>query len=183
MQKPWTPPIRWVFGAATLLGFFSTLQAYRLTSLDYGGKMDVQVGALLVLNLVYWYVPATLATVIFRLDQSRFRLDPERWMRALAINAGKMPSVSWTTFLQRIYLTNLDWTLMTYSTIVGLGYALGYYREARARAVKEAHLETQLAQARLKTLESELQPHFLFNTLHAISTLIHTSPDSADRMI
>ena len=132
--------------------------------------MDVRVSALLVLNLVYWYVPATLATVIFRMDQSRFRLDPQRWMRALAINAlgavsfsvahalamigvrwlvwsnaGKMPTVGWTTFLQRIYLTNLDWTLMTYSTIVGLGYALGYYREAQARAVKEAHLETQLA--------------------------------------
>ncbi|MEO5894400.1 MAG: histidine kinase [Vicinamibacterales bacterium] len=208
MQKTWTPPLRWVFGAATLLGFFSTLQAYRLTSLDYNGKMDVQLGALLVLNLVYWYVPATLAAVIFRMDQSRFRLDPQRWMRALALNAagavsfsvahavamigvrwlvwsnaGKMSTVGWSTFLQRIYLTNLDWTLMTYSTIVGLGYALGYYREAQARAVKEATLETQLAEARLKTLEAELQPHFLFNTLHAISTLIHTNPDSADRMI
>jgi len=94
-----------------------------------------------------------------------------------------MPSVGWTTFLQRIYLTNLDWTLMTYSTIVGFGYALSYYREAQTRAVKEATLETQLAEARLKTLESELQPHFLFNTLHAISTLIHTNPDAADRMI
>jgi len=208
MQKPWTPPIRWVFGAATLLGFFSTLQAYRLTSLDYGGKMAVQIGPLLVLNLVYWYVPATLAAVIFRMDQSRFRLDPQRWMRALAVNAlgaasfsvahalamigvrwmvrpnaGKMPGVGWPTYMQSIYLTNLDWTLMTYSTIVGLGYALGYYREAQARAVKEAQLETQLAEARLKTLEAELQPHFLFNTLHAISTLIHTNPDSADRMI
>ncbi len=208
MQKPWTPPIRWVFGAATLLGFFSTLQAYRLTSLSYGDKMDVQASALLVLNLVYWYVPATLAAIIFRMDQRRFRLDTNHWMRALAFNAlgaasfsvahagamiavrwllwpqaGKMPGVDWTTFLQRIYLTNLDWAMMTYSTIVGIGYALGYYREAQARAVKEALLETQLAEARLKTLEAELQPHFLFNTLHAISTLIHTNPDSADRMI
>jgi signal transduction histidine kinase len=208
MQKPWTPPIRWVFGAATLLGLFSTLQAYRLTSLSYNEKTDIQLGALLVLNLAYWYVPATLAAVIFRMDQSRFRLDPTRWVRALAINAvgavafsmahaaamigvrwtvwsnaGKMDSVGWLTFMQRIFLTNLDWALMTYSTIVGLGYALGYYREAQARAVKEAHLETQLAEARLKTLEAELQPHFLFNTLHAISTLIHTNPDSADRMI
>jgi two-component system, LytTR family, sensor kinase len=208
MQKPWTPPLRWVFGAATFLGFFSTLQAYRLTSLSYGDKMDVQAGALLVLNLAYWYVPATLAAVIFRMDQGRFLLDPQHWIRALALNAlgavsfslahaaamisvrwmlwpdaGKMAGIGWTTFLQRIYLTNLDWALMTYSTIVGLGYALGYYREAQARAVKEAQLETQLAEARLKTLESELQPHFLFNTLHAISTLIHTNPDSADRMI
>jgi LytS/YehU family sensor histidine kinase len=38
-------------------------------------------------------------------------------------------------------------------------------------------------EARLKTLEAELHPHFLFNTLHAISTLVHTDPESADRMI
>ena len=38
-------------------------------------------------------------------------------------------------------------------------------------------------EARLKTLEAELHPHFLFNTLHAISTLVHTDPEAADRMI
>ncbi|MCA1560127.1 MAG: histidine kinase [Acidobacteria bacterium] len=38
-------------------------------------------------------------------------------------------------------------------------------------------------EARLRTLEAELHPHFLFNTLHAISTLVHTKPDAADRMI
>ena len=58
-----------------------------------------------------------------------------------------------------------------------------YYRESQARAVKEAQLETDLAQARLRTLEAELHPHFLFNTLHAISSLVHTNPDGADRMI
>jgi LytS/YehU family sensor histidine kinase len=78
---------------------------------------------------------------------------------------------------------DLDWALMTYSAIVGVSYALGYYRESRARAIRAAHLETRLAQARLKTLEAELHPHFLFNTLHAISTLVHTQPDSADRMV
>jgi two-component system, LytTR family, sensor kinase len=87
------------------------------------------------------------------------------------------------TRAQRIYLTNLDWALMTYSAIVGLSYAFAYYRESRARAVRAAHLEARLAEARLKTLEAELHPHFLFNTLHAISTLVHTQPESADRMI
>ncbi|MEO6213424.1 MAG: histidine kinase [Vicinamibacterales bacterium] len=207
MQKPWTPPVRWVFGAATLLGLFSTLQAYRLTSLNFKDAMDIQPGSLLVLNLAYWYVPAALTTVIFRLVH-RFRVDQDRWIRAVAVHAlaagafsvlhtaamlgvramlwpaaGKYPGVGWTTFVQRIYLTNLDWALMTYTTIVGLSYALAYYREAQARAVKESQLETRLVEARLKTLEAELQPHFLFNTLHAISTLVHTNPDSADRMI
>jgi LytS/YehU family sensor histidine kinase len=98
-------------------------------------------------------------------------------------SGGKAPSVAWTTYVQRRFLENLDWTLMVYSTIVGLSYALSYYREAQARAVKEATLETRLVEARLRTLEAELHPHFLFNTLHAISSLVHTNPDAADRMI
>jgi two-component system, LytTR family, sensor kinase len=98
-------------------------------------------------------------------------------------NGGRMPSTSWLTYFQRIYLPNLDWTLMVYSTIVGLSYALAYYRESQARALEESQLETRLVEARLRTLEAELHPHFLFNTLHAISSLVHTNPDAADRMI
>ena len=93
------------------------------------------------------------------------------------------PPVGWLTAIQRIYLLNLDWALMTYTTIVGLMYAHWYYREAHVRTIKSAQLEARLMEARLKTLEAELQPHFLFNTLHAISTLVHTNPDAADRMI
>jgi two-component system LytT family sensor kinase len=207
MQKTWTPPVRLVFGAATLLGIFSTLQAYRLTALNINDKMDIEVWRLLVLNLAYWYVPAGLTGTIFRIAQ-HFRVDTTGWPRALAVHAlaaitfsvvhlAAMISVramlwpgrlfpgygSWTSFAQRIYLTNLDWALMTYSAIVGLSYALGYYRESQARAIGAAHLEARLAEARLKTLEAELHPHFLFNTLHAISTLVHTQPDAADRMI
>jgi signal transduction histidine kinase len=207
VQKTWTPPVRIVFGAATLLGIFSTLQAYRLTALNINDKMDIEVWRLLVLNLAYWYVPAALTGIIFRLAQ-RFRVDTTGWPRALSIHAaaavafsvihlGAMIGVrallwpgrlfpgygSWTSFVQRIYLTNLDWALMTYSAIVGLSYALGYYRESQARAIGAANLEARLAQARLRTLEAELHPHFLFNTLHAISTLVHTQPEAADRMI
>jgi two-component system, LytTR family, sensor kinase len=208
MQKAWTPPARFVFGAATLLGVFSTLQAYRLTTLNINEQMNIEVWRLLALNLAYWYVPAALTAVIFRIAY-RFPLDAPGWPRALAAHAltavcfsivhlgamigmrailwpGRMfPAYGgkWTSAVQRIYLMNLDWALMTYSAIVGLSYALSYYRESRSRAIRAAQLETRLAEARLKTLEAELHPHFLFNTLHAISTLVHTQPDSADRMI
>ena len=200
MHTPWTPPLRWVFGAATLLGLFSTLQAYRLTALNF---YEPELGRLLVLNLSLWYIPAALAPIIFALTR-RFPING-RLPQLIAVHVtaavilscvhaagmtavrallfGPPTTVGWMTAIQRLYLVNLDWTLMTYTTIVGVTYALGYYHEAQARALKEAQLETSLAEARLKTLEAELQPHFLFNTLHAISTLIHTNPDSADRMI
>ena len=68
-------------------------------------------------------------------------------------SANKLPTVPWTSFLQRLYLTNLDFTLMTYTTVLGLSYALHYSRESQARAVKEAQLETRLVEARLRTLK------------------------------
>jgi two-component system LytT family sensor kinase len=207
MQKVWTPRARVIFGAATLLGIFSTLQAYRLTTLNIKEPMNVEVWRLLVLNLAYWYVPAALTPLIFRIAH-RFPIDSARWPRALgahALAAGGFSVVhlacmvgvrtvlwpgiwshsygSWTQGVQRMYLLNLDWALMTYAAIVGLSYALGYYRESQARAINAAHLEARLAEARLKALEAQLHPHFLFNTLHAISTLVHTQPDAADRMI
>ena len=204
MQKVWTPPARLVFGVATLLAIFSTLQSYRLSTISIREPMDVEVWRLLILNSFgYWYVPAALTGPIFRLTH-RFPIEPARRARALVFYAlgGAAFSVvhlvctmivvvslwpnapyPFATRLQRIYLTNLDWALMTYSALVGLSYALGYYRESQARALRAAQLEASLAEARFRTLEAELHPHFLFNTLHAISTLIHTQPDAADRMI
>jgi LytS/YehU family sensor histidine kinase len=58
-----------------------------------------------------------------------------------------------------------------------------YYREAQDRAVATAKLETKLVETQLQTLQSQLHPHFLFNTLHAISTLMHSNVDQADRML
>jgi signal transduction histidine kinase len=207
MQKVWTPPLRLVFGAATALGLFSALQAYRLSTLTMRDGMNVEVGRLLILNLAFWYVPAIVTPLIFRISD-RYKLEAGRWAPAFAAHAMAVAAFSilhvacmvamrrllwpglsyastvpFATHVQRQYLTNLDWVLMTYAAIAALAYAVGYQRESQARAVRTAHLETRLAEARLKTLEAELHPHFLFNTLHAISTLIHLQPDAADRMI
>jgi two-component system LytT family sensor kinase len=201
MQKPWTPPLRWVFGVAPLLGCFSTLQAYRLTAITSKDPTDIPVGFLFVLNLVYWFIPASFSPLIFSLVR-RFDIRQHRrtiFVHALTafamvcthavgmqmVRAGFYgpPPFGWTTAFQRTFLTNLDFLLMTYTTVVGFTYALGYYREVQTRSVREANLETRLVEARLRTLEAELHPHFLFNTLHAISTLLHTKPDVADRMI
>ena len=207
MEKAWTPPVRWIVLVAAVLSLFSTAQAYRLSTLNLRGPTDIEVGSLLLLNATYWFVPAAFSLPIFYLAR-RYRLDTGRWPGSLAIHiaaalffsvvhlfcmlgvrsllwtdAGKPPTISWTAFAQRQYLMQLDWLLMTYSAIIGLSYTLDYRRESQARAIKEATLETRLVEARLKTLQAELHPHFLFNTLHAISTLVHTSPDAADRMI
>src|SRR5262249_30976919 len=58
-----------------------------------------------------------------------------------------------------------------------------YYRRLRERELKASELEARLAQSQLQALKMQLQPHFLFNTLHTIAELVHEDPEMADRMI
>jgi signal transduction histidine kinase len=67
--------------------------------------------------------------------------------------------------------------------VLGVALALDYYRKFRERQLRASHLEAQLAVAQLQVLKMQLQPHFLFNTLHAISALVHKDIELADRMI
>jgi signal transduction histidine kinase len=56
-------------------------------------------------------------------------------------------------------------------------------REAARLALQASQLETRLARAQLDSLKMQLQPHFLFNTLHSVSALIHEDDEAADLMI
>lgn len=56
-------------------------------------------------------------------------------------------------------------------------------RENQRQRLRSAQLEQQLAQAQLQTLQMQLNPHFLFNTLNMVSSLMYEEPDKADQMI
>ena len=73
--------------------------------------------------------------------------------------------------------------IVTYWALTGLAQTLHFYRENNNRQLRESQLEGQLMQAQLRVLEMQLHPHFLFNTLHAIGTLIHEDPQSAEKML
>ena len=62
-------------------------------------------------------------------------------------------------------------------------HALLYYRKFRAGELEQESLKAQLAQAELRALKMQLHPHFLFNTLHSISSLILEDPPRANSMI
>jgi signal transduction histidine kinase len=196
-----------VFGVATGLGIFSWLQAWRLTLINTKPGMEIHAGKLLVLNLALWYVPALLMPGVVWMAR-RFPFDSGNRLRALAAhsagaltfaavhfvclmsvrftlwpNGGKWVGATWAQYFQRHIFEQLDWSLMVYAVIVGVSHAVAFFHESQQRKVRAAQLETQVVEARLKTLQAELHPHFLFNTLHAISTLVHRDPESADRMI
>jgi LytS/YehU family sensor histidine kinase len=90
---------------------------------------------------------------------------------------------SWWMEFKRSALQNFDWEMMTYWAIAGLSHAVLYYRESRDRELRTSQLETKLISAQMAALQQQLQPHFLFNTLHAISALMHRDVEAADRTL
>jgi two-component system LytT family sensor kinase len=89
-------------------------------------------------------------------------------------------------------MTRLLWLddLMIYFAVVAAGFARDYFRRYQARRDEAARLQAhaaelhaQLADARLAGLRSQLDPHFLFNTLHAVSSLVERDPRGVRRMI
>ncbi len=73
--------------------------------------------------------------------------------------------------------------LVRFASISAIYHAMAYHREVRQREGNAATLATNLAQARLETLEGRLQPHFLFNTLNTLKALISQDPRAAESMV
>src|SRR5262249_20803260 len=63
------------------------------------------------------------------------------------------------------------------------GQVIDYNRRLRDEELRASLLQSQLATAQLEALKIQLHPHFLFNTLHAISALVVKNPEGADKMI
>ena len=72
---------------------------------------------------------------------------------------------------------------LTYLDIVLVGHAIHYARASRQEGLHRAQLEARLAEAQLQVLRLQLHPHFLFNTLHTVSALMHKDLRAADRML
>ena len=83
----------------------------------------------------------------------------------------------------RFFFVNFHFSVAIYWGVVAIHQAVLYYRKYRERELQTSQLEARLAQTRLQVLKMQLHPHFLFNTLNAISELIHRNPDAADHMI
>jgi len=73
-------------------------------------------------------------------------------------------------------------TILSVTMVAGLTVA-ARMRSARERELRQERLEARLSEARLEALRLRLQPHFLFNALHAISATMYTDVEAADRML
>ncbi len=191
-----------VFAASVSVGFTAI---YGLSRWTLKPDTTAIFPYLVLVNLVVWVGYALLAPVIFWLGR-RFRFDRVGWRTALAVHVPASLVITalhlvgvatwrfylqgvrggepvWSTTVVDAFFRTLDQELPVYWAIIGLQHAVDYAQQARAREVRAARLETRLMESQLQALQQQLHPHFLFNTLHAISTLVHRDPDKADMMI
>jgi len=193
-----------IFLGATMLGVFSAIQAYNYVALFSEKPQPIEI--LLGLNMSYWYAWAILAPFVLWLART-YRFERLKWTRALVVHvpavfmvtfahamllgAGRVATmhflagrdVEWWLGVRERYFLYFDWEMMTYWAIIAVSHAFEYYRESQERALTTAQLQTRLAEARLQALQRQLHPHFLFNTLHTISALMHRDIDAADTML
>jgi len=89
---------------------------------------------------------------------------------------------SWQNLFRSVEST-FDTGTLLYVVVVLVEHAILYYKSYQTGLIKATQLQTQLVQAQLQALKMQLHPHFLFNTLHTISALVHEDPELAERTI
>lgn len=131
----------------------------------------------ILLFLAMGVVVAVAADVLVDLFRVHVLNVPVRWA----------PGVSPVRSVVRLWF--LD-DLMVYVAVLAAGFAREYfvrYQVRKEEAVRlqshAAQLQAQLAEARLTALRMQINPHFLFNTLHAISSLVERDPRGVRRMV
>ena len=92
-------------------------------------------------------------------------------------------SATYGEIFQPLLARTFPYNLLIYGVIVAVSHALDYYRKYHERTVQTLELEKRLTEARLQALLHQLEPHFLFNTLNGIASLMHSDVEAADRML
>ena len=126
-------------------------------------------------NLVPRVLLHILVSIIFSFILGSFHVVNDMLHRGRGISLFEVSRLAY------VYL--LDREMLAYWTIVLVSHAVNYYNRYLKGELRTAQLETQLIQSQLQALKMQLHPHFLFNTLNAISELVHKDPDTAEQMI
>ena len=199
--------VRWgaIFAVWTVLALLSTVQGfiYRV----HAGR-PVEWGPMLADRLGDWYTCALFTPIYFWLVR-RYPIDREQWPRTVAVLLGATSIIVvlkyalyaqlgvWTSpwlnsnleplaFEERLRSSLVGSYInesIAFWCLIGVVYAAEFYRRARKRELQAARLRVELTEARLDALASQLRPHFLFNALHGVSTLMHRDVNAADAML
>jgi two-component system LytT family sensor kinase len=188
--------IAFIFAAWTVFGLLMANQTYMMAQL--GGR---QAPWLILLrgSLLDSYLWAVTTLVIFWLAR-RFPLERSHLLQRIPLHvvAAIVLALARAAFMVELsqhveWLRERDFgpqfwgssgiNLTFYALLLGFAHAVLYYERYRERERAAEQLSRGLTEARLQALKMQLQPHFLFNTLHAISALIPAEAKPARQMI
>jgi two-component system sensor histidine kinase AlgZ len=142
-----------------------------------------------LLAVKWWLLPPVLE----RLEARGNDLPTRSWTIGLYYAAGAMLGTAAAALLNHAFVLpgsflgsgraialTFSYSLVFTALFLGINFAIVFYRQAveRARAVEQVRAE--LAQAELRALRAQIQPHFLFNTLNTIAALIAENPKVAE---
>ena len=186
-----------VFLGWTFVGLYFATQAY------YNPAFVPRLAwsQAIAVNLTYYYLWA-LCTPLVVMVGRRFRFDSGRWPRALLVHIlaavlitalqiivaefllkSRDSDYSYLGRIRYAFGVNFHSSLPTYWLILFVYWAFDYYAKYRDRELRASQLEAQLSHASLQALKMQLNPHFLFNTLNSISSLMYSDVESADAML
>jgi two-component system, LytTR family, sensor kinase len=188
-----------VFGVSTGIGLLFVFQNYVGMSQE---TAQYKWNELVVGLLSYWYVWALLFPFIVWLARHNpLEAGPTtrilRWHIPAFIFVPVLHIALYALFLhavdgdERPYLntsimlmkSGLFFRYLTYAFLLATSYSIDYYRHYKDRELRTSRLEAKLVEAQLQALKSQIHPHFLFNTLNAISSLMHKDVEAADEAI
>jgi signal transduction histidine kinase len=178
-----------ILAGCVVTGALDALQTALQARLGDDGRIDWPI---VIFQGSEWLFLGALTLLTFYLGQ-QYPVRRPRVGRALLVHAtgALLLCVGWATmgvvlrrgmnrgwsasFLQELAgwtLTSVPWSFFMYFAVLGTVHAFAYYVEARDRELQATQLTGQLSEARLQALRAQLQPHFLFNTLNAITVLV-----------
>jgi two-component system, LytTR family, sensor kinase len=185
------------FGVWTLLALLSSVQSVIfLNSID----REIQLGPILFGRLTDWYTCAVFTPVYFWLVR-RYPIDRGTWPVSLPVHlvttsifvvlkyVMHLEIMSWveSAGVQRSLADtlagNFIFESIAFWCVLGVVHAIVFYERYRDREIAAAQLQAQLSASQLEALSAQLHPHFLFNTLQGVSTLMHRDPQGADTML
>ena len=190
-----------IFGLWTVYGFFNTTVVH-YRSILYGKEMSWRDAALY--ELTYTWIWAAVTPLVLLLSR-KFPVGRGQSKRNVAVHfvaafiAAVSTKVAWDfsalpfvapsmvphtgVEIAKSVARALDFGVLHYLVVIILHHAFEYYRKYEDGRLRASQLEAKLATAQLHALKMQLHPHFLFNTLHSISELIHAEPHRAESMI
>ncbi|MSU36562.1 MAG: histidine kinase [Pedosphaera sp.] len=195
----WHPPAYlglWLFIGLTFAGQSYLAQAKRGLTVSWdstlaGATADWLCFALLALPAIFLAKKFTLAgphwrlrlflhflaSIVFSLAWMLLRAGLEQILPA------RGRALPFAEILRYVLVATFFFNLLVYWVVTTGTHAVAYYQSFREREVRVLELEQRLATARLHALQMQLNPHFLFNALQGISTLMYRDVDSADSLL